>query len=170
MSAARKRAPAPATPDLDASGCRRTETRPRTFAAAGEVIRCPDGMREVHRTRECPYEHRYYLWEPTVSRSTHAETQVSGGRLLGRADTRRPPGPLDFRAAVAWQMDQEKWALEVIEATCVELRVVDSKGRPEHYRSRGSAVLVGDPATMASIAEAQRAGRRRQERRGEGYA
>ena len=110
-------------------------TSPRYPACTG----CREPEQSISR------DNTYRLWEAQIDGARYETTRTAPtGQVWGLAHTRRPAERLtDQRAAVEWEMQQEKRAVDVIVATCPELEGGVSEGV---FRTCGTVRLLGNPA------------------------
>jgi hypothetical protein len=148
----------------------------RNFAAATEVIRTPCG-RVIERTavvvkltvrrnafkgepdqvlESIADDNTYRLWEPVVDGASYSATKTTAGHLWGQAQTRRPREKLEVREAIEWEMQQEKRAIDVIRANCIELA---GKVSDAVFETCGIIRLLGNPRIHAERAAAARKAR-----------
>lgn len=121
--------------DIKGRRCALHLTGPRYPACTG----CREPEKSISR------DNTYRLWEPQIDGARYETTrQGKDGRTWGLAHTRRPAEPIaEYRAAVDWEMQQEKRAVDVIVATCPELEGGVSEGV---FHSCGTVRLLGNPA------------------------
>ena len=136
--------PAPAAP------ARTFQAQPRDWSAHEWI---PTACERLIERRTARGSSMFTLWEPVIDGAAYGTTRPGKARPWGAAHTRRPRESLAGRAALEWELSQQRRAMDVLANILPELDGALPEGV---YRCRGQILLSGDPQIRAERAQARR--------------
>jgi len=115
-----------------------------TWIASGDLL--------IER-RSLRSESTFQVWELVVEGTSYGTTRQGEGKVWGLAHTRVSPTPLDGRAAIEWEVEEQQRAVKLMANARPELAGAMAEGV---YRGCGTILLSGDPGVRAARAAAGR--------------
>ena len=113
----------------------------------------PTACKRLIERRTARGSSMFTLWEPVIDGAAYGTTRPGKVRPWGAAHTRRSREPLTDRAAIEWELSQQKLAMDVLANILPELDGALPEGV---YRCRGQILLSGDPQVRAERAQQAR--------------